>query len=190
MAIGVKGFDPKAKVTGFNNTPVPDGVYELKLIGKSVEISRSEKKAPNEAVPYVKWRAEILGTATEEFPRNKMYFGGFYLSNVPGQDGVCMWEREGGLIDFARASDGDCPDFGSVKMNEEISHVDAPAVAEWLKEKDGRVFRARLVVKAKTAEYAAKNELKNWVPDEEAPADSAPPPSSAKKGVAPVTKKK
>lgn len=187
MAVGQKGFNPSAKVVRFDNTPVPAGIYDMRLKPSSVTIDRSKEKDPSEAVPYVKVNFNILGTADEDKgTKDKLHFHRLFLSNEPGKDGNVNWARGGGLLDLARATVGEVnvPNFGSTNMGD-ISHVNPQEVVEWLKGLGDVVVKAKLKVKKGSGGYNPSNDVEYWIPDEgeqeEKPAEKPVPIQKAGK---------
>lgn len=208
-AQGEKNFSSEGmEVQKFDRTPIKVGDYAgvLKSSGASVKSAQDAGSVPYVGGVYI----DVLNTGVGEGQNKRVYWSA-YLSLKPGKDGKVNPQRGNGLVALARAFGEELRDIpvrtmsAAVKVYdkatgrstptgelEETDVLDARAVAEWLKERDGKElkFRSKLrpdrdgnkmaevdyFIEADPSEVASFGELEV---EEEA---SPPPPPPAKKG--------
>lgn len=185
MATGeIKWSSQGKKIERFERTPLPKGDYDLKFNANDITQEKGEKPGQ---VPYINVPLEVLGTATGDNGKNRKIFTRFFLHLAPGKDGKNMLERQGGLLDLARAL-GEELTFTGIQVPYQkydaegnrvgemtrIPIVDPAQALKWLKAHDGAVARAHVKVERPQNGFDAKNAVEYFIaaeasetPDEE-----------------------
>lgn len=184
---------------------LPPGTYELKLMSEKAEEKKSDPidKATGKPkvdkngklkviVPYV--GGFYFETTDEKKTRT---YHSFFLSLVPGSDGILNPNRGGGIAEFAQATgNGDFEPSvveGQLEDSEgqDVPFLNPQEIIEFLKGLDGTIVK--VVIKNEMNEYQGKKELKHQIDyfvaedaapaevEEEAPAKVVAKPALAKK---------
>lgn len=181
MATGeIKWSSSGKQVQRFERSLLPKNDYDLKF--NASEIAQAKGDKPGQ-IPYINVPFEALGTATTEGGKNRKLFHRFFLHLHPSEkDGKCMVERQGGLLDLAKALGEDISfsgllvpymqyDAGGNRTSEmkRIPIADPAQVLKWLKSKDGAVVRAHVVVDKSGVKngYDPSNKVDYFIPAEE-----------------------
>ena len=202
MARGEMRYSSEGKqVQRFDNTPIPTNDYSLELLGDDMQVKRSEDKGPD-AIPYVNVRFKALGTAAKEGQKDRLVFQKFLLSMKPGNDGVIMPARGGGIVEFCRSC-GEEADFAIKTLtksdNTTEDYFDSEEVLAYLQSKVGEVKSAHVViekVKDKDGNFVkghpGNNKIGHWNLDTGAMTGKAPeevpPPKAPVNGKVPLKK--
>ncbi len=182
-ATGEKKWSAKGKeVTKMSFEPLPKGDYEFRVDAGLIE-QRVAKDKPG-SVPYISIALPALGTAQNGGKDRRVYHR-LFLHTVPSEkDGKAMVERQGGVLDLAKAL-GVEPEFSQIsvpyqkydaKGNKQggmtkMSILKPSEVVEWLKSFDGTVIKGHVKVDRGNKEYGPKNEVDYFIPSEETDED-------------------
>jgi hypothetical protein len=168
MATGETSFTSKGlNVKKSSLAPLPNGEYELRLIGSSLEVG---KNADPGKMPYVRAQFEIVGHnfASGKVRTQTVWFG---TGMKPGKDGIRNPERASGIVGFAKSAGVDF-DIGFVEMDDGSGATETclnpQQLKEYLSGLDGTVVKARLKVDKGNAQYAPGNKVDEFIPTESA----------------------
>lgn len=160
-------FGDKQKKS-FSFEPFSARDCDLKLVGDSIEVRKSQRTNPS--FSRVACAFVALGTAKEEGGKDRRVFHDFYLRLKPDKNGVQTPLRSDQLKGFADAT-GQQPAFDEVKQNNE-NILSPQQVVAWLKSLDGEVVRGHVRIKAGTAEFPeARNVISEFYDAEESSED-------------------
>jgi hypothetical protein len=100
---GVKTFSTAGRSVAKNAkpSPIPPGEYTGKL--RAEHIAKKQKDGVPDAVPYIAYSIEVLGTELKEGGKNRLLFANIFPSLTPGKDGVLMIDRSNGLTALTKA---------------------------------------------------------------------------------------
>lgn len=129
------------QVKKFNFDPLPNGEYDMKLDGRTLEIRKKQEPG---SFPRVASRFTAVGTG-KDGQKDRIVFHDFYVRTEPNEKGTVLVAMSGQLVDFIKALglDPDDVDLPLIDVNGEKC-IDAVALKKWLENRDGEVVKARV----------------------------------------------
>ena len=155
--------------------PIPQGTYELELGDVTVKSPKDTFKEPKNGekpeqklkVPYIEVTFKAFGGSIPEAGRKLT--GRLFIDNEPGEGGVRLYQKEGGLVALFAGLGATPPEISVVGMEkanaegEMISaeHLNPMEVVSALQALRGERTKAYIKVKSET--YGGKTQDKNEI---------------------------
>lgn len=155
--------------------PIPQGTYELELGDVSVKEPKDVFKEPKSGekaeqklkVPYIEVTFKAFGGSIPEAGRKLT--GRLFIDNDPGEGGVRLYQKEGGLIALFAGLGATPPEIsvvGMEKANKDgelitAEHLNPMEIVSALQALRGERVKAYIRVKSET--YAGKTQDKNEI---------------------------
>lgn len=174
MTTGERTFSTKdRKIT--KPAPIPEGTYDVCFRTSTAEAANAKaKEGENESdtLPYVKVQLEVMNTALTEGGKNRVVFPMFQVSLKPNEKtGTVLLDGPSGLTALAKALGTDLEGIEIVtrttSKGDEQEFLNPRQVADWINNKAGESFRARLKVTAAKNGYEASNQVQSFLPPQQ-----------------------
>lgn len=134
------------KVQRYDNTPIPAGKYELKLLATEAKV---DKKPEPGKLPYISVPFEVLGTG-KDGGKNRRYYHNFFLKTDPEKNGRAMVDWAGGITDFAQAAGIEAIPAATTETTDTegqtVTLLSPTDVLNFIKTLDGAVVNAQLKI--------------------------------------------
>lgn len=174
MTTGEKTFSTKdRKIT--KPAPIVDGTYNVAFRANSAEVAIAKAKEgelESDKLPYVKVQLEVMDTALTPGGKNRVIFPMFDVNLKPNEKtGNTILDGPSGLTGLAKALGSELEGIEVITRTTstgvEQEYLNPRQVAEWLNNKAGELFRARVAIKKGSNGYEDSNVVKSFLPPQQ-----------------------